>query len=75
MSAADVVETCIVGEIAARVIAAAAVPRRRRGVRHPARMVRIAREAMMAAHHGADAVEHHRPADDTRYGRGSRAKE
>src|SRR5262252_9054682 len=38
-------------------------------------MIRIAREAMMAPHHGADAVEHHPSADDTRYGRGSRAKE
>src|SRR5260221_508561 len=73
IAAADVADTGVAGEIAAAVIATA-IPRRCGGVRHAARMIVIARETVVAAHHGADAVEQHGPADDARHRRGSGAE-
>src|SRR5262249_26353797 len=66
---ADAAEPRTAGEIAAAMIPPATP--RRCGMRQPAS---IAGETVVAAHHGADAVEQHGPAHDTGHGRGSRAK-
>src|SRR5258707_8658814 len=72
-AAANVPETGVAGEISAAVIATA-VPRRCGGVRPAARVVIVARETVVAAHHGAYPLEQHGAADHARHGRSSGAK-